>query len=45
MDEKPIWEEDDSLIIPGKIGLIDESVAQYTGGLVVVSKNFLLRTT
>ncbi|XP_043476997.1 mitochondrial-processing peptidase subunit alpha [Leptopilina heterotoma] len=36
VDEKAIWEEDNSLIMTGRnMDLIDESVAQYTGGLVV----------
>lgn len=34
VDEKPIWEEDESLT-SGRNLIIDESVAQYTGGLVV----------
>ena len=44
VDEKPIWDEDQSLIIPGRTGnLVDDSVAQYTGGLIVVSEKFLLK--
>lgn len=43
VDEKPIWEEDESLIIPGKqTNLVDESVAQYTGGIVVKERSMPL---
>lgn len=33
LDQKPIWEEDSGLIIPGNTFSVDESVAQYTGGI------------
>ncbi|XP_018903070.1 mitochondrial-processing peptidase subunit alpha [Bemisia tabaci] len=34
VEEKPIWEEDKSLVIPGESYGVDQSIAQYTGGLV-----------
>lgn len=37
VEEKPIWEIDDGLVLPTKNLAVDESVAQYTGGIVLVS--------
>ncbi|XP_071442365.1 mitochondrial-processing peptidase subunit alpha [Hetaerina americana] len=34
VDNRPIWEEDKSLVLPVKNLEIDHSIAQYTGGLV-----------
>ncbi|GLH08524.1 Mitochondrial-processing peptidase subunit alpha [Gryllus bimaculatus] len=34
VEQKPIWEEDSGLIIPGSTFSVDESIAQYTGGIV-----------
>lgn len=37
MDQKPIWEEDPNLIISDRSkSFVDESIAQYTGGYVLV---------
>ncbi|KAF4529979.1 hypothetical protein B566_EDAN015748 [Ephemera danica] len=35
VDQKPIWQQDTGLILPGKTLEPDSSVAQYTGGIVV----------
>ncbi|KAK3926471.1 Mitochondrial-processing peptidase subunit alpha [Frankliniella fusca] len=34
VDQKPVWEENDELILPGSSLNVDDSVAQWTGGLV-----------
>lgn len=34
VDQKPIWEENNDLVIPGTSVKVDESVAQWTGGLI-----------
>lgn len=36
VDAKPIWEEDTDLVIPTLDMKVDDSVAQYTGGMVQV---------
>lgn len=36
LEEKPAWETEDGLVIPNKNLSVDESVAQYTGGIVLV---------
>lgn len=37
VDQKPIWEQDAGLAIPARNLKVDESIAQYTGGIVQVS--------
>ena len=39
MDTPAIWEEEPDLILPGKTG-VDTSVAQFTGGQVLVSTEY-----
>ncbi|XP_012288110.1 mitochondrial-processing peptidase subunit alpha [Orussus abietinus] len=40
VDEKPIWEEDDTLLLKDKnLGLVDHSIAQYTGGFLLEECN------
>lgn len=39
LDEKPVWETEDDLIIPAKGLVVDESVAQYTGGITLVNRS------
>lgn len=34
VDQKPTWEENNDLLIPGTSIKVDESVAQWTGGLI-----------
>jgi hypothetical protein len=41
VDQKPIWEQDSGLIIPGRNLEVDSSVAQYTGGLMQVKYQIL----
>jgi processing peptidase subunit alpha len=36
VDLKPIWEEDTDLVVPMLNMKVDDSVAQYTGGMVQV---------
>lgn len=36
LEEKPIWKTENDLIIPDKDLAVDESIAQYTGGIVLV---------
>lgn len=36
LEEKPVWEIEDDLVIPNKSFSIDESIAQYTGGIILV---------
>jgi processing peptidase subunit alpha len=36
VDMKPIWEEDTDLVVPTLNMQVDESIAQYTGGIVQV---------
>jgi processing peptidase subunit alpha len=36
VDMKPIWEEDTDLVLPAHNMKVDDSVAQYTGGMVQV---------
>lgn len=43
VDEKPIWATNNNLIISNKDLVVDDSVAQYTGGLVQVSVRILFR--
>lgn len=41
VDQKPIWEEDKSLVLSGRLSnLVDESIAQYTGGYILVMSKF-----
>lgn len=42
LEEKPVWETEDGLILPTKGLAVDESVAQYTGGIVLVNKLIIL---
>lgn len=35
LEEKPIWEVENGLIIPNKDLAVDDSVGQYTGGIVL----------
>lgn len=39
VDKKPIWESDRTLFTPQKNFGVDDSVAQYTGGIVQVCIN------
>jgi hypothetical protein len=40
VDQKPIWEEDPDLITSDRTNnFVDESVAQYTGGYILVRKS------
>lgn len=39
VDMKPIWEEDMDLVVPTLNMQVDESIAQYTGGIVQVSNS------
>lgn len=36
VEEKPIWEMDSGLVLPSEQFKVDNSVAQYTGGMVQV---------
>lgn len=36
LDEKPIWETEDGLVVSNRNLNVDKSVAQYTGGIVLV---------
>ena len=38
VEKKPIWQQDSSLVIPGHDD-VDNSIAQYTGGMVAVEKD------
>lgn len=39
LDEKPIWEEDTSLVTDIGANFVDESIAQYTGGYILEECN------
>lgn len=40
VEEKPIWEMDSGLVLPSEQLKVDNSVAQYTGGIVQVQNVF-----
>jgi len=37
VDQKPIWEEQTDLIFANNENTVDRSIAQYTGGYILVS--------
>lgn len=41
VDQKPIWEENPDLIVSDRsTNFVDESIAQYTGGYIMVTAHF-----
>lgn len=45
VEEKPIWELEKNLVVTGKHMSVDESIAQYTGGIVQVNYVYFLHYT